>query len=107
MLHFRVRHSTDCFRSLGHGVAKEHGDRMSEQPLDFRRFLQIVRRNLTFIGIAAALGLLVGAGYAELYPPMHESTAVVVLPSSTNNTPAEMVVASSNPVLADALSGVR
>jgi capsular polysaccharide biosynthesis protein len=80
---------------------------MSEQPLDFRRFLQIVRRNLTFIGIAAALGLLVGAGYAELYPPMHESTAVVVLPSSTNNTPAEMVVASSNPVLADALSGVR
>ena len=43
------------------------------EPLDLRRSLQILRRRLITVGIAAALGFIAGAGYTELNPPMHAS----------------------------------
>jgi len=76
-------------------------------PLDLRRSFEIVRRRLTVIWIAAAVGLLAGAGYTALNPPIHESTALVVLPSSTGNTSAEVAIAGSNPVLESALSRIH
>ena len=78
-----------------------------DQPLDLRRALEIVRRHLAVVVVAAALGLLAGAAYTELNPPIHQSTALVVLPLSTDNTPTLIAVASSNPVLGDALPKVQ
>ena len=43
---------------------------MSQQALDLRRSVQIVRRHKILVGIMVALGLLVGAAYAALHPPM-------------------------------------
>jgi capsular polysaccharide biosynthesis protein len=84
-----------------------YGELGVDQPLDLRRSLQILRRHLAVLLIAAGLGLLAGAAYAELYPPAHQSTALVVLPFSTNNTPALVAVGSSNPVLDAALPKVQ
>ncbi len=79
---------------------------MSREPLDLRRSLQILRRRLITVGIAAALGAMAGAAYTELNLPMHAATALVVLPSSTANTGAQVLIADSNPVLAGALRGI-
>jgi capsular polysaccharide biosynthesis protein len=81
---------------------------MSGQALDLRRTLQILRRRLTAVGIAAVLGLLAGAGVAALDPPMYESDAFVVLPAATNEAMVQLqiTVATSNPVLAGALHGL-
>jgi capsular polysaccharide biosynthesis protein len=78
---------------------------MRRQALDLRRTLQILRRRLTAIGIAAALGLLAGAGYAMLDLPIYESDTYVVLPASTNEatTQLQVTIATSNSVLAGAL----
>jgi capsular polysaccharide biosynthesis protein len=76
---------------------------MSEQPLDLRRSLRIVRRHCTVVGLLVALGLLAGAGYTVLNPPMYTSSALVALAPSTRSVPTQVVVASSGPVLARAL----
>ena len=55
---------------------------MSQQALDLRRSIQIVRRHRLLVGIMVALGLLVGGAYAVLNPPMVTSTALVLLPQS-------------------------
>jgi len=80
---------------------------MSKEPLDLRRSLQILRRRLITVGIAAALGSLAGAAYTELNLPMHAATALVVLPASTANTGAQVLIADSNLVLAEALRGIE
>lgn len=96
---------------------------MSHQALDLRRSTQLVRRHKVLLGVVVALGILVGAGYAALYPPMLTSTALVVLPqsaaaaqsSSTASgqstispyTATQIVIAGSNQVLAAALPNVR
>jgi capsular polysaccharide biosynthesis protein len=80
---------------------------MSKQPLDLRISLQILRRSMIIVGIAAALGFLAGAAYTELNLPLHASTALVVLPAATDNTGAEVLIADSNPVLERALRGIE
>ena len=96
---------------------------MSQQALDLRRSIHIVRRHRLLVGIVAALGLLVGGAYAVLSPAMVTSTALVVLPQSgqgaqngaaeaANGAPdpytaTQEVIAKSNPVLLGALSDVR
>jgi capsular polysaccharide biosynthesis protein len=80
---------------------------MSKEPLDLRRTLQILRRRLITVGIAAALGFVAGAAYTELNVPMHAGTALVVLPATTSNTGAQVLIAESNPVLAGALRGIK
>jgi capsular polysaccharide biosynthesis protein len=95
---------------------------MSQETLDLRRSLQIVRRHRTAVGVAAALGLLAGAAFTVLSPPMLSSTALVVLPPSfqsataaptagtgtTNDgTATQVVIASSSPVLSGALPRVK
>lgn len=92
---------------------------MSQQILDLRRSIKIVRRQKVLVGVAAALGLFVGVGYAVLNPAKLTSTALVMLPSAPQNTAGiavnspgsymatQVVVADSNRVLADALPDVR
>ena len=53
---------------------------MSEQALNVRRPVQIVRRHRILVAIVTALGLLMGVAYSVLTPPMLTSTALVVLP---------------------------
>jgi capsular polysaccharide biosynthesis protein len=80
---------------------------MSREPLDLRRSLQILRQRLITVGIAAALGFVAGAAYTELSPPMHAATALVVLPASTSNTGAQVLIADSDPLLAGALHDIK
>jgi capsular polysaccharide biosynthesis protein len=56
--------------------------------LNLRRPIQIVRRRKILVGTAAALGLLIGVGYAASNLPMRTSTAVVVVPQAVVS-PAE------------------
>ena len=53
------------------------------------------------------LGLLAGAGYAVLKPPMLASSALVMLPPSTHNMAAQAVIADSDPVLVHALRSIH
>jgi capsular polysaccharide biosynthesis protein len=90
---------------------------MTERALDLRRSFQIVRRHKVLVGLIAVLGLLLGAAYAVLNPPLLTSTALVVLPQSAVNpqsvqatgspvTATQVVIADSTPVLSAALSKV-
>jgi capsular polysaccharide biosynthesis protein len=76
---------------------------MSEQPLDLRRSLRMVRRHKIMVMVFAALGTLACASYTMLHPPMPVSNALVVLPPSTHNVATQVVIATSDPVLADVL----
>ena len=80
---------------------------MNREPLDLRRSLQILRRRLITVGIAAVLGAVAGAAYTVLSPPMHAGTALVVLPSTASNAGAQVLIAESNPVLEGALPGIK
>lgn len=92
---------------------------MSQQGLDLRRTVQILMRHKILVGAVIVLGILAGAAYAKLNPPMLTSTALVVLPQSAQSeqaaangalnsyTATQEVVASSTKVLTDALPHVR
>jgi capsular polysaccharide biosynthesis protein len=79
---------------------------MSQQSLNLRSSFQIVRRNKTLIGAVAAIGLICGASYGSLNPPMLTSQALVVLPTGGPAIATEVVVAQSMPVLSGALPNV-
>jgi capsular polysaccharide biosynthesis protein len=95
---------------------------MSQEALDLRRSIQSVRRHKLLMGIMVVLGLLAGSAFAVLNPPLHVSTALVLLPQSgqtaqtgaaaaANGTPdpftaTQEVIAKSNPVLVGALPHV-
>ena len=96
---------------------------MSQQAMDLRRPLHIVRRHKVLVGIVAALGLLAGAAYAWLHPPLVKSTALVVLPQAVQSAgtansvgasggattgsnsymTTQIFIVASNPVLSGAL----
>jgi capsular polysaccharide biosynthesis protein len=80
---------------------------MSEPALDLRRSAQIVRQRKILVGAVAALGLLAGTGYAALHPPMFTGDAVVLLSPSVHNVDTQVIIASSDPVLAGALGSVK
>jgi capsular polysaccharide biosynthesis protein len=79
---------------------------MSEQALDLRRSLRVAWRHKTIVGIAAALGFLLGAGYASIHPSMLTARTLVVLPQNTPNMATEVVVAGSDPVLNGAMQSL-
>ncbi len=94
---------------------------MSDQPLDLRKALRIVRRHKIQVGAVTALGLLLGTGYALAMPPLYQSQAVVVIPLSTaaegqpattpnglsSGTETQVVVAGSTRVLTGALGNIH
>jgi capsular polysaccharide biosynthesis protein len=90
---------------------------MSQQALDLRRSIQIVRRHKKLCGAMVAIGILAGAAYAVVTPPKLTSTALVVLPQSAENNQSsssgpntiiatQVVIASSDAVLEGALPHV-
>jgi capsular polysaccharide biosynthesis protein len=81
---------------------------MSDQPLDFKKSLHVVRGRLAVVGVLAALGLIAGGGFtAFIDPPMSTSTALVALPATTADVTAQAVIAGSTPVLTQALGHGR
>jgi capsular polysaccharide biosynthesis protein len=80
---------------------------MSEQALDLRRSVRIVRRHKILVGVFVLLGLLVGVGYAVHKPLMVSSSALVGLPPATHDTATQVVIAGSNPVLGAALRTIH
>ncbi len=79
---------------------------MSQQALDLRRSMQILRRRRLIVAIVAAAGLLLGAAFAVVRPPALTSRALVVLPNSTSSISTQVVIATSDPVLDLALPDV-
>jgi capsular polysaccharide biosynthesis protein len=94
---------------------------MSQKALDLRRSMQILRRHKVLLGIVLVLGVLGGAAYTVLKPPMLTSTALVALQPPPANaaapvaasgtadtfTATQEIVAGSNQVLVGALPNVR
>ncbi|HLK72742.1 MAG TPA: hypothetical protein VKU77_03735 [Streptosporangiaceae bacterium] len=88
---------------------------MTQQNLDMRGSVHTARRHKGLIIGVAAVGLLLGAGYAYLNPPLQSSTALVVFSDNyAQNAQAQVsgvdpglatqvVIAGSAPVLAEAL----
>lgn len=88
---------------------------MSQQAIDLRRSIQIVRRHKRVFGVMVVVGLLLGAAYAVLGPPKLSSTALVLLPASLAaggqssagvvlpDIATQVVIATSDSVLASAL----
>jgi capsular polysaccharide biosynthesis protein len=81
---------------------------MSEQALDLRRSMRIVRRHKLVVGVCAVLGALAGVAFTVLHPPLVTSKALVVLPQSASKyIGTQVVIAGSNPVLAGAMRGLN
>lgn len=98
------------------------GSYMSQQSLDLRRSVSVVRRHKILVVVITALGLSAGLGYAVLKPPMVTSEALVVLPQaaalggqpapnggpgSTGYMATQTVIASSDPVFSAALPSIK
>lgn len=90
---------------------------MSQQALDLRRSVQILRRHKKIFAGLTLLGLLIGVGYALLTPPMISSSTLVIVPeTAAQQTQAasgsdtviatEEVVATSTSVLVGALPNI-
>jgi capsular polysaccharide biosynthesis protein len=75
---------------------------MSEQALDLRRSLLIVWRHKIMVGIAGAIGLAAGVAFTVHSPPQFSSSALVELPPSVHTLATQVVIASSDDVLAGA-----
>ena len=75
---------------------------MSQQPLDLRKSISVIRRFRFVVGIVSAVGLLGGVAYIAFIPPKPSSTAVVSFPAAVQSTATEVVIADSYPVLSAA-----
>jgi len=75
---------------------------MSEQPLNLKRSLHILRQHWITVGLIAMLGLFAGVVIAALNPPLYTENALVALSTSTRNMATQVLIADSNPVLAQA-----
>jgi hypothetical protein len=85
------------------------------QAADLKGFFWLVRRYRGLVSLFAGLGIIGGAVFAVLHPPLRESRALVVLPAAgqvIGSAPArsiqtQAVIASSGPVLGAALPKIR
>ena len=59
---------------------------MSEQTVDLRSSISILRRHRRALAVVAALGAAAGVCFVLLRPPMYTSAAVVLLPPAQNTT---------------------
>jgi len=80
---------------------------MSQQPLDLRKSIAIIRRLKVMAGLVSAVGFFVGVAYGAVNPPGVSSTTVVSLPASVRSTATEVVIASSDPVLSAAAARIN
>lgn len=75
---------------------------MSEQPLNLKRSLRILRQHWIAVGLIVMLGLFAGIGIALLNLPLYTDSALVALSTSTSNVTTQALIADSDPVLAQA-----
>lgn len=95
---------------------------MSQQALDMRKSVQIVRRHKILVSAVTAAGLLGGVGFALLNPPLVTSTALVVLPQAASQAAqgatgenagtssymdTQVVIADSDPVLLASMPSIK
>ena len=92
---------------------------MTQQTLDLRRSIQLVRRHRKMFAAIVVLGLFIGAAYAVLRPPALSSTALVVISGTTAQSDqasspgadgmiaTQVVIASSDSVLLGALPRIQ
>lgn len=80
---------------------------MSQQSLNVRQVVRIVRRYRILVGALTAAGLLIGAAYSVVEGPLMTSTALVVFPATASATTTEAVIADSEPVLSAALPAIH
>ena len=79
---------------------------MSPQVLDTRRFLHTLRRHRKIVGFAVVLGLVGGAAFTVLRPPLYSSKALVELPGE-QYIQTQVVVAISDTVLVGAMPNIN
>jgi len=79
---------------------------MSQQGLDLRRSVQIVRRYKILVGAVTLLGIIAGTGYSMLNPPKLTGEALVALPSVGAKMATQVVVVTSDPVLSKAIPAI-
>jgi capsular polysaccharide biosynthesis protein len=107
-------------RTVGRGAGDPSGGEMSQQALDLRKSMQILRRRKLLVAVMVLLAILGGVAYAVVEPPTLSSTALVALsaPAASQQqqttttgidpfTATQEVVAGSYQVLAYALAHVR
>lgn len=80
---------------------------MSQQSVNLRKFVRMVRRQRKLVGTMLLAGFLVGLVISVLQPPRLTSTALVVLPQNAPNVATEVVIAGSEPVLSRALPNIQ
>lgn len=68
---------------------------MSEQALDVRSAMAVLRRRSRIVAGFGVIGLLGGVGYVVNQPPRMTSTAIVLLPTPPSNSPPPDVVTES------------
>ena len=61
---------------------------MSQQAVDLRRSIQLVRRHKILVGGVLLLGIAAGGAYAVVKPAAVTSTALVALPPPAQSEPA-------------------
>lgn len=69
---------------------------MTDQPLDLKRSMQMVRRHWVAVSVIAGLGGLLGAGYTLQSPPLLTSSAVVEVLATTSGTKTQALIASAD-----------
>jgi capsular polysaccharide biosynthesis protein len=80
---------------------------MSQQSLNVQQVVQLVRRHKILAAALTVAGLLAGAAYSVVYPPLVTSAALVVLPQNAPNIATEVVIADSQPILSSALPMIQ
>lgn len=81
---------------------------MIDEPLDFKRAVQLVARHKLILSAVVALGLVAGCAWAVLRPPMLTSQAWVALPTPTRGgAVTQVVIAGSDEVLTRAMRDIR
>jgi capsular polysaccharide biosynthesis protein len=88
---------------------------MSEQSVDLRSTLAVVRRNIVTISIVGVVGLAAGGVFALVHPPEYSSSALVLMPvqkdasgqASAADIDTDMKVATSDVVLEPAGSSLQ
>jgi capsular polysaccharide biosynthesis protein len=97
---------------------------MTQETLDLRAFLRLMRRHKIVLGIFVALGIAAGVAFTVLRPPLLSSESLVVLPPTVQGgggaqaanagssdpgsaLATQAVIAGSDPVLQRALPGIH
>lgn len=75
---------------------------MSKQTGGLRWTVKTIRQHKILVSAMTVAGIVLGTAFAVLRPPLPSGTALVVIPQNAPNIATEVVIVSSEPVLADA-----